>query len=423
VLSAFRVTLDNTLKQAGGQGGTSAGTRRVQRVLMVAEIGLSIVLFIGAGLLVKSFRNLTTVNTGFDPSGVLTAQIALPLDQYQSLDRQRAFFGELVERLQSLPGVTAAGATSAIPLRGNPMLSSIHIEGQPEGEMDFTKVPVARMNSVTPGYFSALHVPLIEGRLLDQRDGVDAPNSVVVNQAFVRRFLPGEDSIGKRLGAGMGPRTGGMQSWTIVGVIGDMKQKGLASETEPEVVASALQWPRFQMSVVLRTSLDPTSLASAVRKEVSDLDKNLPLYGVQTMDEVLAKEVATQRFNAGALAGFAALAVLLAAVGIYGVMAYAVGQRTREIGVRMALGAERGRVLRMVLNEGLRLALLGVVLGVAAAFGLTRLLSSLLFGVKASDPATFAIVTAALIGVALAACWIPARRATRIDPVVALRYE
>jgi len=423
VLSAFRVTLDNTLKQAGGQAGTGTGARRAQRVLMVAEIALSIVLFIGAGLLVKSFRNLTAVQTGFDGNGVLTAQIALPLDQYQDLDRQRTFFRDLVERLQALPGVTSAGATSAIPLRGSPIISSIHIEGQPDSEMDFTKVPVARLNSVTPGYFSALHISLIEGRLLDQRDGADAPNSVVVNQAFVRRFLPKEDPIGKRFEAGLGPRQGGPQTWTIVGVIGDVKQKGLASETDPEAVASALQWPRFQMTLLMRTSLDPLSLVSAVRAQISELDKNLPLYGVQTMDEVLAKEVATQRFNAGALVGFAALAVLLAAVGIYGVMAYAVGQRTREIGVRMALGAERSRVLRMVLNEGLRLASIGVILGVAAAFALTRLLTSLLFGVKASDPATFVLVTLALIAVALAACWIPARRATRVDPVVALRYE
>jgi putative ABC transport system permease protein len=347
----------------------------------------------------------------------------LPLDQYESLDRQRTFFSDLVERLQALPGVSSAGATSAIPLRGNAMISSLHIEGQPQGEMDLTKVPVARLNSVTPGYFSALRVPLLEGRLLDQRDGADAPSAVVVNQAFVRRFFPKEDPIGKRFEAGMRPRPGVSQTWTIVGVIGDVKQEGLARETEPEAVASVLQWPRFQMSVVLRTTLDPMSLVSAVRKEVHDLDKNLPLYGVQTMDEMLAKEVATQRFNAGALVGFAGVAVLLAAVGIYGVMAYAVGQRTREIGVRMALGAERSVVLRMVLNEGLRLALLGVVLGVSAAFGLTRLMTSLLFGVKASDPATFLIVTLALIAVALAACWIPAHRATRVDPVVALRYE
>jgi putative ABC transport system permease protein len=429
VLSAFRVSLDNTLKAAGAQGGTGTSTRRAQRVLMVAEIAMAIVLFIGAGLLVKSFRNLTAIQPGFDPNGVLTAQIALPLDQYQSLDQQRTFFQELVRRLQALPGVTAAGATAALPLRGDAMISSVQVEGQAPEEMGVLNVPVARINSVSPGYFSALRVPLMEGRLLDERDGADAPSAVVVNQAFVRKFFPKEDPIGKRFAAGLGaapgpqPHGGGPQTWTIVGVIGDTKQEGLAADTIPEATASVLQWPRFMLYLILRTTLDPMSLVSAVRKEVADLDKNLPLYGVETIDNVLAKEVATQRFNAGALVGFAALAVLLAAVGIYGVMAYAVGQRTREIGVRMALGAERSQVLRMVLNEGLRLALLGVVLGVAAAFGLTSLMTSLLFGVKASDPATFVGVTAALMLVALAACWIPARRATRVDPVIALRYE
>jgi putative ABC transport system permease protein len=431
MLSAFHVSLDNALKETGTQGGTGTAARRAQKVLMVAEIALSIVLFISAGLLVKSFVHLTAVQTGFDSHGVLTARVALPLDQYQSLEQQRSFFQQLVEKLKAIPGVEAAGATADIPLRGSSMISSIQIEGQPTADFGTPEFPAASINSVTPGYFAALRVPLIEGRLLDDRDGPDAPNVVVVNQAFVRRFFSKEDPIGKRFSGGMRPgaRPGkppadnGPQMWTIVGVVGDTKQRGLASETMPQATASALQWPRFQMTVVLRTPLDPMSLISAVRKDVADLDKNLPLYGVQTMDDVLAEEVATQRFNAGALGGFAALAVLLAAVGIYGVMAYAVSQRTREIGVRMALGAERGRVLRMVLSEGLRLALMGVVLGVAAAFALTRLMSSLLFGVKASDPATFTVVTVALIGVALAACWIPARRATRVDPVIALRYE
>lgn len=428
VLAAFRVSLDSTLKETGAQGGSSARARQAQSVLMVAEIALSIVLLISAGLLVKSFRNLTAIQTGFDSSGVLTARIALPLDQYQSLDRQRSFFQQLVERLQALPGVTAAGATGSIPLRGNVMMSSIEIEGQPPSGVNLgglANAPIARINSVTPGYFSALRVPLIQGRFLDQRDGAEAPNAVVVNQAFVKRFFSKEDPIGKRFTAGLGGAGGGKgpQKWTIVGVIGDTKQRGLADETIPEATASALQWPRFMMTVMLRTPLDPLSLVSAVRKEVTDLDKNLPLYGVQTMNDVLAEQVATQRFNAGALLGFAGLAALLAAVGIYGVMAYAVGQRTREIGVRMALGARPQNVLRMVLTQGLRMALIGVVLGVTAAFAWTRLMSSMLFGVKASDPGTFIGVAVALIGVALLACWIPARRATRVDPVIALRYE
>jgi putative ABC transport system permease protein len=423
VLAAFRVSLNNTLKEAGPQSGSSAGTRRAQRVLMVAEIALSFVLFIGAGLLMKSFHQLTAIQPGFDPHGVLTAQVALPLDQYQSIDQQRSFFQQLVERLQVLPGVASAGATASIPLRGNMMISTIQIEGQPPGDFGAAKVPTASINAVTSGYFAALRVPLVEGRFLDDRDGADAPNCVVVNQAFVRRFFEKEDAIGKKFSAGMGPVTRGPQSWTIVGVIGDTKQQGLASEVLPEATASALQWPRFMMTLALRTSVEPRSLVSAVRKQVSDLDKNLPVYAVQTMDDVLSAEVASQRFNAGALAGFAGLAVLLAGVGIYGVMAYAVSQRTREMGVRIALGAETGNVLRMILGQGLRLAVIGVGLGLAASFGLTRLMGGLLFGVKPSDPETFVLVTAALLVVALAACWIPAWRATRVDPVIALRYE
>ena len=423
VLAAFRVPTEHMLKETGARGGTSTGARRAQRVLMSAEIALSIVLFIGAGLLVKSFRNLTAVDTGFDPHGVLTARVALPLDQYQPLDRQRNFFQQLVGRVEALPGVESAGAVASLPLGGSTMFSSVQIEGQPPSELMVANAPIARINSVTPGYFSALRIRLIEGRLLDARDGPDAPNTVVVNQAFVRRFLPDANPIGQRIIAGLMSGPGHQQPWTIVGVVGDTKQRGLASETLPEVIASASQAPRFLMTLVVRTNLDPLSLVSAVRAQVVALDKNLPVYATRTLDDVLAAQVATQRFNAGALAGFAALAVLLAAVGIYGVMAYAVGQRTHEIGVRMALGAEPRAVQRMVLRQGLWLALTGAAIGVAASFGLTRLISNMLYGVKPTDPAIFAGVTAALLFVALAASWIPAYRATRVNPVIALRHE
>jgi putative ABC transport system permease protein len=424
VLAAFRVSLNDTLKQGGSQSGSGTGTRRAQKVLMVAEIALSFVLFIGAALLVKSFHQLTAIQPGFDPHGVLTAQVALPLDQYQTPDRQRAFFEQLVQRLQALPGVASAAATATVPLRGNvQMISTIQVEGQPAINPLMAKVPTARINSVTPGYFSALRIPLIDGRLLDERDGADAPKSVVVNQAFVRRFFEKEDPIGKRFTAKFSPGPEDPPTWTIVGVINDTKQQGLAADVTPEVTASASQWPRFMMTLVLRTAVDPVSLVSAVRQQVSALDKNIPVYAVQTMDDLFSAEVASQRFNAGALAGFAGFAVLLAAVGIYGVMAYAVSQRTREMGVRIALGAGRGNVLRMILSQGFRLALIGAGLGLAASFVLTRLMTGLLFGVKPSDPLTFVLVTAALLAVALAACWIPAHRATRVDPVVALRYE
>jgi putative ABC transport system permease protein len=424
VLAAFHISLNDALKEGGPHGGAGTGARRAQRALVVAEIALSFVLFTGAGLLVKSFRRLTAIQLGFDPHGVLTARVAMPRDQYPSFDQQRAFFTQLVAKLQALPGVVSAGATAWIPLRGVTMFSLIGIEGQPPPDFSMADVPSASANSVTPGYFAALRIPLIEGRLLDERDAPNAPNSVLVNQAFVHRYFPnGDDPIGQKFNGDVGARTEGLQTATIVGVIGDTKEESLVRETIPEITVSALQYPRFAMTLVLRTSADPMSLASAVRAQVSDLDKNLPIYDVQTMDDVLSAEIASHRFNAGAVAGFAGLAVLLAAVGIYGVMAYVVSQRTHEIGVRIALGANRGNVLRMVLGQGLRLTLIGVGLGLAGSIGLTRLLRGLLFGVKPSDPETYVLVTAALLAVALAACWIPARRATQVDPMVALRYE
>jgi putative ABC transport system permease protein len=369
---------------------------------------------------------LTSIKAGFDPSGVLTARVALPLNEYQRPDQQQAFFQQLADKLQALPGVTAAGVTGTIPLRASSRISTVQIEGQPQTDINqaTTAIPTAAVNTVSTGYFNAMRIPLIAGRYVDDRDGANAPLSIVVNQAFVRRYLPKENPLGKKVDAGIAASAHGSgQEWTIVGVIGDVKQKGLANEVRPEVTATVRQAPAFNMYLVLRTVVDPTSLVSAVRKQVADLNSNLPVYGVQTMDELLSAEVATQRFNAAALAAFAGLAVLLAAVGIYGVMAYAVGQRIHEIGIRMALGASPADVQRMILRQGLKLALLGVLLGLAASFALTRLMQTLLFETKATDPVTFSVVTILLVIVALAACWIPAHRATRVDPVIALRYE
>jgi putative ABC transport system permease protein len=430
LLTAFGVSLTDTLKESGSQGGAGKRTRHAQSALMVAEIAFSIILLIGAGLLIKTFLHLTAVQPGFDPDGVLTAQVALPLDQYRSLERQRSFFEQLVQRLAALPGVSAAAVANSLPLRGSAMISSIEIEGRPSDEIRRVSI-----NTVTPGYFASLRVPLLDGRFLSDHDIEGAPLSVVVNQTFVRHFFAGENPIGKQFSTGMAPGTGpafgppgepppgGTPRWTIVGVIGDTKQHGLASETMPEMTTTASQWPQSRMTVVLRTSVEPSMLASAVRKELAELDRNLPLFGVQTMDEVLSAEVASQRFNAAAVAGFAAVAVLLAAVGLYAVVAYAVRRRTHEIGVRMALGAEPQNVLFMVIKQALEVTLIGVGLGVAASFGLMRLIRRMLFGVNPSDPVTFALVTGVVICVAIAACWIPARRAMRVDPIIALRYE
>lgn len=424
MLAAFRVSLNDTLKE-GGSAGSGVATRRPQKVLMVAEIALSLVLFVGAGLLVRSFMQLTAIQAGFDPHDVLTARVSLPLNEYQRPDQQQAFFQQLANRLQALPGVTSAGVTASLPLRGAQRISTVHIEGQPQTDITqaMANIPTASVNTVSTGYFKAMRIPLIAGRYLDDRDGEKAPLSIVVNQTFVRLYLPNEDPIGKRVNAGLAPSQNGGEAWTIVGVIGDVKQRGLISEVRPEMTATVRQAASFNMYLTVRSSVDPLSLVSAVRKQVADLNSNLPLYSVQTMDDVLSAEVASQRFNAAALAAFAGLAVLLAAVGIYGVMAYAAGQRIHEIGIRMALGAEPRDVRRMILEQGLKLAFLGVALGLAASFALTRLMRTLLFEIKPTDPITFSVVTVVLVIVALAACWIPARRATRVDPVIALRYE
>jgi putative ABC transport system permease protein len=417
ISAALRVSLNDSLKETGAPGGTGSGARNPQKVLMVLETALSLVLLIGAGLLVRTFIGMTSISPGFDPEGVLTSRISLPLNQYQTPEQQRAFFSQLVERVQALPGVTAAGAVAALPLQPGLMMIASHVQGQGPNDLASSNIPTTSLNIVTPGTFKALRIPLRQGRYLDERDGANAPQALVVNEALVRRDFPKQDPVGQIVnGLPGGPKT-------IVGVVADVKQRSLTAEIIPMAYVSMEQMPMASANLVIRTSGSPLSLVSALRKQVLDLDSNVPLDAVQTMDDMFASQVASQRFNAAMLSGFAGLAVLLAAVGIYGVMAYAVGQRTHEFGIRMALGAERSDVLRMVLKQGLLLAFAGIVVGLIASFALTRLLSARLYGVKATDPLTFILVTTVFVIVALAACWVPARRATRVDPVIALRYE
>jgi putative ABC transport system permease protein len=414
MFAAFRVSLNDTLKESGVSGG--AGARVPQKVLMVLQTSLSLVLLVGAGLLVRSFLRLTAISPGFTPDNVLTARIALPINEYQSLDQQRAFFHNVLDRVKTLPGVSSAGMAQTLPLQNVQMMMSIQVEGESPDVSARNSIPVTGVDVVTPGYFSALKIPLISGRYLDERDGSGAPLTTVVNQAFVRQFLPHEEPLGRHLPLPQGPTS-------IVGVVADTKQRGLASDVVPEIFTPFEQWATPTMNLTIHSAVDPLSLVPALRKVIADADANVPLFSIQTMDEIISTTVASQRFNAAILGGFAGLAVLLAAVGIYGVMAYAVGQRTHEIGVRMALGAERADVLRMILRQGLGLALLGVAIGLGASFGLMRLMKTMVFGVTTSDPVTFAAVTGVLVGVALIACWIPAHRATKVDPVIALRYE
>jgi putative ABC transport system permease protein len=417
VFSAFRVSLNDSLKQGGAQSSAGRKAVRPQQVLVTIELAMALVLFIGAGLLARSFVRLISIPQGFDSHGVLTAQISLPASTYLKEDQQRAFYSQLMERLQALPGITTAGAGAALPLGGMVFSTAVQVEGHPPIERVPDSHFSAAVDMVTPESFVALRIPLKSGRFLDHTDAANAPETVVINEAFVRTFFQNENPLGHRIQMGR-------NAWrTIVGVVGDTRQTGIAAETQPEIFISTEQSPYPDMSLALRTNGDPMSLAPAVREVVASLDKNVPLYGVERLDDSIASLVAPQRFNMALLAGFAALALLLSAIGIYGVMAYAVGQRTHEIGIRLALGAVPGNVLRMILLQGAKLAAFGVLIGLGAGFALTRLLSSMLFQVKPTDALTFAAGALILFAAALAACWIPARRATKVSPLVALRYE
>jgi predicted permease len=419
VVSAFRVSLNDSLKQGGTQGSAGRKVVRPQQVLMTLELAMALVLLIGAGLLARSFVQLVSIPQGFDSHGVLTGQIALPASKYVRGEQQRAFYSQLMERLQALPGVTSAGAGGVLPLGGMVLSAAVQVEGQPPVDRIPGNAWSATIDMVTPGTFGALKIPLREGRFLDQHDAANATETAVINETFARHFFPKEDPLGHRIQLGSSN-----QSWqTIVGVVGDTRQTGMAAEVEPEVFLPFEQSPYPDMTLAIRTDADPITLVPAVRAAVAAIDKDVPLYGVETLDDLMSGEVASQRFNMALLGAFAGLALLLAAVGIYGVMAYAVGQRTQEIGIRMALGALPENVMRMVLAQGARLAVFGVVLGLGAGIALTRLLRTLLFEVKPGDPSTFAVGAAILFVAAIAACWIPARRATRVDPLVALRYE
>jgi len=421
-LTVFRVPILESLRESGTRSGTGVKVRRPHSLLMIAELAVALVLFVGAGLLVRSFVQLISIPPGFDAQGVLTARISLPLAVYQTQGQRVAFYRQLEEQLASLPGIESAALATILPLQGANWGAAFEIEGGPP--FNFADAATAEVAEVTPGYFSALHIRLSKGRVLNARDAADTSRAVLVNQAFVRKYFPNEDGVGKRLRLGNLSRPAQNGDWsTIVGVIADTKQKGLAAAVEPELFLPLTNWRAPIIDVVLRTRNDPMPLVPAVRSIIQELDGNLPLFDVETMSMRLAREVASQRFNASVLSAFAVFALLLAALGIYGVMAYAVGQRTHEIGVRMALGAAPPNILNMLLARGLALAFAGIALGLAASLILTRFLRSLLYGIQPTDLVTFLGVTVVLMSVVFLACWLPARRAMRVDPIVALRYE
>ncbi|HTG16619.1 MAG TPA: ABC transporter permease, partial [Blastocatellia bacterium] len=415
-LQATKSDLNESLKE-GGRGGTAGAHRsRARSLLVVSEIALSLVLLIGAGLMIKSFIRLEQVNPGFETRNVLTMRLSLPAAQYPDGRRRATFFQQVVERIAAVPGAESVAAISRLPLTPGNSSRSFEIEGKPNDSSG--DGPIADYRVISSDYFRALGIPLLKGRAFTEQDNGDAPATAIINETAARRYWPNEDPLGKRL------RIESDDPWMeIVGVVGNVKHVGLDSQSKAELYLPYLKDPWPFMTVVVRSASNPKSLADAMRNEVWAVDKDLPVPDIKTMDELLSGSVARRRFNTMLLGIFAAVALVLAAVGIYGVMSYSVTQRTHEIGIRMALGAKQSDVVKLVVGQGITLALIGVGLGLAGALALTRVLASLLFEVGTTDPVTFVAISILLTGVALGACFVPARRAAKVDPMIALRYE
>jgi putative ABC transport system permease protein len=425
-LAATRPELAQLLR-SGSRAGSGA-SRRTRNLLVVAEVALAVVLLIGAGLLLRSFVRLLSVDPGFRPAGVLSFQIDRPEDPARQAPRLASLFERIAGRLRQLPGVIAAGGISELPLSGFEEKAGVYVEGWPVPQTP-EEIRFAEAQEVLPGYFETLGIPLLRGRLLDSRDAAGAPLAAVIDQTMARGFWPGEDPLGRRFRRATTRRRGEDPAnpwYTVVGVVGNVRHS-LAAEPYPEMYRTAAQilpaLARPYMVFVLRTQGDPGAAAAAARAAVRQVDPDQPITKVRTVEQVVADSVVRPRFSLMLAGLFAALALALSAVGIYGVTSYSVAQRTRELGLRVALGARPLGVLGLVLGEAARLAGLGILLGAAGALALNRAIASLLYGVGPTDPLTFAAVGAGLLLIVLAAAWPPGRRATEVDPIVALRGE
>jgi len=415
VLQSIKVELTESLK-AGGRSVTEVGpSRQFRNVLVTAQLALTVVLLIGAALMIQSFRNLGNVRPGFNTDRLLTMEISVPADRYPQ-PRRSAVMQELIERTKTLPGTVSVAAAKHLPLSGDNMNFAFDIETRPFPE---GKSPGADCRMVTSNYFATLGIPLVKGRFFTDGDDLKAPHVLLINDAMARDFFPNENPLGQRMQLGINGFTG-----QIVGVVGDVKHVGLDAQANHEVYLSYAQAPfSVDMTLIAKTENDPLQTAAAVRNEIKGLDPQISVGKVQTMEAIAKESIAGERFRTLLLTIFGAGALVLAAIGIYGVISYSVSRRTHEIGIRMALGAHATNVRNLVIKSGLKLALAGVVIGVACAFAITRLMSSLLFGLEPTDTLTFVSVPLVLLGVALVACYLPARRATKVDPLVALRYE
>ena len=417
-LEASRPNLNESLKE-GGRGAVTGGrSHRLRDLFVVAEIALALVLLIGSGLMIRSFARLQSVDPGFDANNLLTVKLLLPASKYGEDPPCKAFFKQLTERVEGLPGVRSVGAVSYLPIAGLGAATRFVIEGRPP--LPPGEELVGDVRVVDGGYFGTMRIPLLRGRTFSERELTDESHVVVINETMARDYFPGEDPIGKRVTISMKDENVPSE---IIGVVRDARYVGLDTAVRPMTYWPYPELVYSGMTLVVRTEGEPLALAEAVRREVLAIDKDQPTADVRTMEAWVSDSVSKARFSTMLLGIFAGVALLLAAVGIFGVMSYAVSERTHEIGLRMALGAQTSDVLALVVRQGMVLALIGVGIGLGAAFGLTRVLASLLYGVSATDPLTFAAIAVLLASVALLACYLPARRAAKVDPMVALRYE
>jgi putative ABC transport system permease protein len=395
------------------RGSTGTG-RRLRAALLVAEVALSLVLLIAAGLLLTSFSRLQNVEPGFQPEGVFSAQLVFPPQRYAGPALVSAY-ERLYERLSALPGIKSVALTDRVPLTGGTTPAPVAVSERP---VPLNDRPFANRHLVSPGYFATLGIPIRKGRDFDTRDSSTVPHVVIINEAFARQFFPGEEPLGRTLITGMGQRES-----RVVGVVGDVRGQNLNTPPAADYFLPALQRPEPFTNILVRSLGDPTTMTPAVREALKDIDPNLPLLQPQTLMTRVQQTVADRRLALVLLGGFAGLALLLALLGVYSVMAHLVAYRTAEIGIRMALGASRGSVMRLVLGHGRKLTLIGIVIGIAGALGVTRLLQQTLFEVRATEPTVYVGISLLLLLVAELACWVPARRATRIDPLTAMRTD
>ncbi len=416
---AARIDLNELLKESG-RSGLARGSY-LRSALVVVEMALALMMLIGAGLLIRSFQRVQQVNPGFRPEGLLVMQIALPRTRYRTPAQADAFYQQLLDQFRSLPGVQSAGAASILPLSGvHAPSSGFEIEGHTFAPGQAP--PNGDRSAVTADYFRTMNIPLVRGRYFSDSDQADAPPVAIIDETMARKYWPDESSIGKRISFQRDPQ--GNPVWReIVGLVGHVKQRNVESESRIQYYVPHRQLSAGGMFLVIRTAYKPASLAPAARNAIRQADAELPVFRVTTMEQLVANSMAQRRFASSLLSLFAGVALLLAATGLYGVVAYMAAQRTHEIGVRLALGARASDVLRLVIGEGMKLAFIGALLGLGGALALTRWLKTLLFGMSSTDPLTFIVIVAVLMIVALLACWIPARRAASMDPLRSLRVE